>query len=359
MICNARHPLRIAHCDLPFRAQWVSKVRCAYTMLELVIVLAIIATLAAVSFPALMTPLTKSRAQEAAQDLSRVVLKTRVRAMETGCEHRLRWRPGTGEYEVTEVRQLVAERNLDAISSPNSSSTARNPSTTRRPIATPAAQQQNNSVQSEEPLKNRIAHAEEQRPTKPYRLHERLVANVRFKQKHQHFDQRLNQQKQTMQQLARANASPQQANNNQREQDSRAQDPRRNDGQQHGQQHGHQHGHQHGQQHGHQHGQHHFHLPWSQAITFYPDGRTDSAFWTLRSDDNYLIEVRLRGITGTVQVSSVRLAPPDPIDDPNRPDWERRKGENSDSLSSRSEARRSDNRFPNDRIPTGGERELP
>ena len=99
MICNARHPLRIAHCDLPFRAQWVSKVRCAYTMLELVIVLAIIATLAAVSFPALMTPLTKSRAQEAAQDLSRVVLKTRVRAMETGCEHRLRWRPGTGEYK--------------------------------------------------------------------------------------------------------------------------------------------------------------------------------------------------------------------------------------------------------------------
>ena len=351
MICNARHPLRIAHCALLFRAQSASNARCAYTMLELVIVLAIIATLAAVSFPALMTPLTKSRAQEAAQDLSRVVLKTRVRAMETGCEHRLRWRPGTGEYEVTEVRQLVAERNLDATSSPNRSSAARNSSTTRRPIATPAAQQQNNSVRSEEPLKNRMAHAEEQRPAKPYRLHDRLVANVRFKQKHQHFDQRLNQQKQAMQQLARANASPQQANNNQREQDSRAQDLRRNDGQQHGQ--------QHGQRHGHQHGQHHFHLPWSQTITFYPDGRTDSASWTLRSDDNYLIEVRLRGITGTVQVSSARLAPPDPIHDPNRPDLERRKGENPDSLSSRSEARRSDNRFPNDRIPTGGERALP
>ena len=334
MICNARHTLRIGHRALLFRARWVSKPRRAYTMLELVIVLAIIATLAAVSFPTLMRPLTKSRVQEAAQELSRVVLKTRVRAMETGCEHRLRWRPGTGEYEVTEVRQLVAERHLGATSPQNNASTARNPSTARRPAATPGHHQQASSGRSEGTSKDRPAHADKPRVSQPYRLHDRLVADVRFKQEHHEFDQRLNQQNQAIRQLARINASPQQAANDHREQDSRTPDPRRNDR--------HRHGHQ------------HFHLPWSEAITFYPDGRTDSASWTLRSNDNYLIDVRLRGMTGTVQVSSARLAPPNPLHDPNRTDSRQSEERNPDPLS-----RRSDNGFPNDRIPRGGERELP
>ena len=232
-------------------------VRMAYTMLELVIVLAIIGTLAAMAFPVLMRPFAKSDVQQAAQDLSRLVLSVRVRSMETGFEHRLRWRPGTGEYELFEIRDVVDDDPDPAL--PPTTSLPSRPSASRPSASRPSASRP--SAPGDETIH------------RPYRVSKRLSQDVIF----------ASEPPQTS--IGPRPLAPPQAAIAAQAGEMPPQ------------------------------------LPWSQPIAFFPDGRTSTAKWTLRSREAYLVDVTLRGLTGTIQVSTVRqdtqpLMGPDPANSP-------------------------------------------
>ena len=252
--------------------------RVAYTLLELVIVLAIIGTLATLSFPVLMRPLAKSDVQQAAQDLSRLVLNARIRAMETGTEHRLRWRPGTNEYELVEVVDWGSQRSK--ASKDISLSPARSPIPGSR-----LPSKQKDVRRPEDRGDQSIGRPEDrdQLIRRPYRVVKRLGNNVIFALK---VDLRVQESGRADPNQGKALGAK--ADSSQR-QFQKSLPPAPNGVKGHS-----------------LHGHHH--LPWSQPISFFPDGRTATVTWTLRSPDSYLADVTLRGLTGTVQVSSVRQA---------------------------------------------------
>ncbi len=108
----------------PRATAWNSHRNHAYTLLELVIVLSVIGLLAGLSWPVLMRPWSKSQVQQAAQDLSRELMRARLNAIEKGQIFRLRWRPGTGEFELRRWRPpspefvLLGDESEPALSPP-------------------------------------------------------------------------------------------------------------------------------------------------------------------------------------------------------------------------------------------------
>ena len=96
-----------------------------YTLMELVIVLAIISSLAAIAWPVLMRPLSRSGVQQAGQDVRRALSEARQSAVEEGQTYQFRYQPGTSRFEVTAVDALesadplpAAEIPLDEVSGP-------------------------------------------------------------------------------------------------------------------------------------------------------------------------------------------------------------------------------------------------
>ena len=69
-----------------------------YTLLELTIVLAILATVTAIAWPSLTRPLSRSHVQDAAQQLAGELAGARLTAIEYGRAYEFRYLPGTAWY---------------------------------------------------------------------------------------------------------------------------------------------------------------------------------------------------------------------------------------------------------------------
>ncbi|MCA9199745.1 MAG: prepilin-type N-terminal cleavage/methylation domain-containing protein, partial [Planctomycetales bacterium] len=85
-----------------------------YTLIEMMIVLAIIVSVAMLSGPALLRPWRRNEIQLAAEQLCEALADARFDAIEYGTSFEFRWRPGTSEFEIvsTEPIDLSAPTNI-------------------------------------------------------------------------------------------------------------------------------------------------------------------------------------------------------------------------------------------------------
>ena len=79
------------------------------SLLELLLVLGLLATVVAISWPALRRPLNRSFVQTAAQELQRVVTAARFQAMDRGVVQVFQYRAGTSEFWIGETIQDDAD----------------------------------------------------------------------------------------------------------------------------------------------------------------------------------------------------------------------------------------------------------
>ncbi len=80
-----------------------------FTLLEMMIVLAVLATLAALSWPALRGQLETARLRDGAKHLRDELLRTRHRAVETGRPHRVRYTLGKRRFEILPASDVGQE----------------------------------------------------------------------------------------------------------------------------------------------------------------------------------------------------------------------------------------------------------
>ncbi len=260
--------LRARSCE---RLRRAPAARPAYTLIEVMIVLSILTVIAGISWPALMRPWSRSLSQQAAQDFTSKLLDTHLRAIEESRVYRLRWRPGTGEYEI-----LSPAGAAEQGASPSDSLRSAIPDSLAEPTApgdpTAFTPESNPSTSLAGPSQVDVSATV---PVQPLELHATLPHGVQFSAPATALDPTAGDP------LAPpANEPPGSADLD------NGTDP----------------------------GQ----LPaagevvevaWSEPVWFYPDGLTSNARWSLISEDGYQVEVFLRGLTGTVRVGPVRQAP--------------------------------------------------
>ncbi len=87
------------NCRLSYRSR-VASARGGLTLLELLIVLAIVGLLVGMSWPSMRRLLNRSRVKEAAKHVRTELGAARLRAIESGTPQVFRFRPGTGFFEV-------------------------------------------------------------------------------------------------------------------------------------------------------------------------------------------------------------------------------------------------------------------
>ncbi len=90
--------------------------RFAYTLLEMLIVLAVVAVLATLSWPAVRGMLRRDELRSAAKQVRAALTKARLNAMETGVSYRFRYRPGTGRFEVGPLPASLDEEDISSAS---------------------------------------------------------------------------------------------------------------------------------------------------------------------------------------------------------------------------------------------------
>ena len=71
-----------------------------YSLLEMIVVLALVASLLAITLPAMLRPLGKSELREAAKQVQAALLDARTRAVESGVVQEFRYQPGGRRYEI-------------------------------------------------------------------------------------------------------------------------------------------------------------------------------------------------------------------------------------------------------------------
>ena len=71
-----------------------------HTLMDMLIVVAVITAMAAITWPALRGPLGKSHLREAAKQIRIELAKTRLRAIETGTSQEFRYQPGSSRFQV-------------------------------------------------------------------------------------------------------------------------------------------------------------------------------------------------------------------------------------------------------------------
>lgn len=79
-----------------------------FTLLEMMIVLAVLAVLTAIAWPAVRGLLAKSELQNAAKQVRNALVRARLEAMETGTIRRFRYQPGGGQFDVAILARLDA-----------------------------------------------------------------------------------------------------------------------------------------------------------------------------------------------------------------------------------------------------------
>lgn len=75
--------------------------RRGYTLLELLIVVAVVAVVVGVSWPALQRPAEKSKLRAAARQLRIALARTRLEAIRSGTAQEFRYQPGSGAFTVS------------------------------------------------------------------------------------------------------------------------------------------------------------------------------------------------------------------------------------------------------------------
>ncbi len=76
-----------------------------YTLLEMIVVLAVVASLLAIAMPAVFRPLAKAELREAAKQIQAAMLDARTRAVESGAVQEFRYQPGGRRYEIRALGQ--------------------------------------------------------------------------------------------------------------------------------------------------------------------------------------------------------------------------------------------------------------
>jgi len=105
--------------------------RAGYTLVEMLIVLAIISMLAAFAWPAMRRTLSKSRLRHAAKTIRVELAKTRLKAIRTGIPQQLRYQLGSALFEIGPI--WTDDGTTTAWASPQESPT---PSSTERDSST-------------------------------------------------------------------------------------------------------------------------------------------------------------------------------------------------------------------------------
>lgn len=82
-----------------------------YSLLEMLIVVAVVMLLATLSWPALRRPLGKTRLRQAAKQLRAELIRARLEAIRSGKPQQFRYQPGTGRYETGPCLAVQQERS--------------------------------------------------------------------------------------------------------------------------------------------------------------------------------------------------------------------------------------------------------
>ncbi len=280
--------------------------RAAYTLLELMIVLAIITTLAGLSWPALMRPWSRSVSQQAAQQLARELIHARGKAIEQSRVYEMRWEHGGRAFEIRPLdghwpsqqetldplassgdaledadpdrRQLERERS--ALPDRQSSSLGRAEHGESFDARSPAGSLSAGGIAVVEPGDHVVA------DELPFGVH--FPGAPVDPMRSLEGDEAMSGESQGIVPLSSdgMSAGVEDAAQNAdgeptSEDESHALTNAKN---------------------------------WSQPIRFYPDGRSVSAKWTLASDDGFEVDVTLRGLTGMASVGRVRTTWTPPTD---------------------------------------------
>jgi hypothetical protein len=239
------------------------------------LVLVILTAIAGMSWPALMRPWSRSLVQQAAQELVRELSSARLRAIEESRVYEFRWRPGTGEFEIAsptaeaEAAQALAAAPLADAALAGAAAglpqeIADRSDATRTGPANGAAEQNGPQLVTEVPPASRV--------------NARLISGVTF----------VDPASVPLGELPndpaidRGAKPPPPAEATDTLSSSTTNDPSDPSQAVLAPQ------------------------PWSPVVWLFPDGRTSNAHWTLRSVDDYEIDVYLRGLTGTLHVAPAR-----------------------------------------------------
>jgi prepilin-type N-terminal cleavage/methylation domain-containing protein len=94
-----------------------------FSLLEMIVVLAVVASLLGLAMPAMLRPLTKTQLREAARQVQAAMSDARARALESGLDQEFRYEPGGRNYEIRTHGQadLVATPDLPKPAMPGAS----------------------------------------------------------------------------------------------------------------------------------------------------------------------------------------------------------------------------------------------
>lgn len=92
----------------------MNRIRSAFTLLEIIAVLAILALIASLGWPALSRMHTQSRLEASVGELRAELYRTRLESMKQGVPYIFRYRPGSGLYEI--VPKEIFDRREETVS---------------------------------------------------------------------------------------------------------------------------------------------------------------------------------------------------------------------------------------------------
>lgn len=271
--------------------------RSAYTLIELLLVLSIIAAVAGISWPLLMRPMAQSVVQGAAQELAEHLAETRIRAIEESRVYEFRWKPGSGEFEIKAQHEHRHQGSSQA-----ATSRASNQILEGRPVKIGDGDSQGVFTEVSQGSVDGVA----SQASDATHIHERLSASVRFES-----DELVTQ----LRELAGLDESGQPALDGAERETSSVDGSSRLDGEEYQfsretalrqldrlQQERNQ---QQAPSNPNSDDEEAQLTGWSQAVKFYPDGTCSNGRWALLAEDLNRVEVELRGMSGTVRVGKV------------------------------------------------------
>jgi prepilin-type N-terminal cleavage/methylation domain-containing protein len=102
--------------------------RRGFTLIEMLVVLAVLAVLTSLGWPAVRNMLGRSEFRNAAKQVRVAMIQARLAAIESAAPRKLRYRPGTGKYEVAPLQTALDSPR------PTPGRTSRNPASHDEPI---------------------------------------------------------------------------------------------------------------------------------------------------------------------------------------------------------------------------------
>ena len=239
-----------------------------FTLLELIVVVAILAIVAAMAWPSMRKLYTKGEIEDAAKQVRDALVRARLEAIETGTTQVFRFQPGTGRFEV--VAKSAADGQADStvvvsdetgLGDPFGSST----DFSGDPMADPLYAQPTG-----ETLGHKIRFAGQD-------LDDRMMAQVNASENANPFESALSTP--TDQDFSESGL---QGNPLLAADPLTGLDPLSSPGGMSGEE------------------------QWSVPIVFYPNGRTSNARIRLTDQGEYFVDVSLRGLTGGARVGKIR-----------------------------------------------------